>query len=397
MTAEIAFWCSVALVAYAYAGYPCALLLLTVFRDRPVKKARITPRVSFVIAAHNEEQRIGEKIENTLRQDYPADAMEIIVASDCSTDRTEDIVRSYGRRLLLVRTRERLGKEAAQQLAVRTAVGKILVFSDVATALEPNAISTIVMNFADPSVGCVSSIDHLVDADGTPSGEGAYVRYEMWLRSLESRVNTLIGLSGSFFAARQDVCRRWADEQCSDFITLLHAIEMGLRGVLDVESKGHYRNITDDRREFHRKVRTVLRGMGVIQRNAAMLNPFRHGLFSWQLASHKVCRWLVPLAMLTAALSNAFLLDESSFYAAIFLAQGAFYGAALCGVWTGAPVLRIPTFFVVANVGVLTAWLRFARGERIATWSPSQRVSALPDMVPDDRIESHAPLQGHPS
>jgi glycosyltransferase involved in cell wall biosynthesis len=397
MTAEITFWCSVALVAYAYAGYPCALLLLTVFRDRPVKKARITPRVSFVIAAHNEEQRIGEKIENTLRQDYPADAMEIIVASDCSTDRTEEIVRSYGRRLLLVRTRERLGKEAAQQLAVRTAVGKILVFSDVATALEPDAVSTIVMNFADPTVGCVSSIDHLVDADGTPSGEGAYVRYEMWLRSLESRVNTLIGLSGSFFAARQDVCRRWATDQCSDFITLLHAIDMGLRGVLDVESRGYYRNITDDRREFHRKARTVLRGMSVIHRNAGMLNVFRHGLFSWQLASHKVCRWMVPLAMIAAAISNAFLVDDSPFFVAMFFAQCAFYAAALGGLWTGAPILKIPTFFFLANLGVLTAWLRYARGERVATWSPSQRVSALPDMVPRDQIESHVPLQGHPS
>src|SRR5687768_7643062 len=149
MIAEAAFWCSVALIVYAYAGYPCALMVLTMFRDRPVKKAPLRTRVSFVIAAHNEQQRIAEKIDNTLRQDYPADAMEIIVASDCSTDRTDDIVRSYGRRVLLVRACERRGKEAAQQLAVRTAMGQVLVFSDVATALAPNAVSTIVMNFAD--------------------------------------------------------------------------------------------------------------------------------------------------------------------------------------------------------------------------------------------------------
>ena len=124
MIAEAAFWCSVALVVYAYVGYPCALMALARLRDRPVQKARITPRVSFVIAAHNEERRIAEKIENTLRQDYPADALEIIVASDCSTDRTDDIVRSYSRRVWLVRSRERRGKEAAQQLAVRSALWK---------------------------------------------------------------------------------------------------------------------------------------------------------------------------------------------------------------------------------------------------------------------------------
>ena len=125
-------------------------------------------------------------------------------------------------------------------------------------------MSTIVRNFADPTVGCVSSIDRLVDADGTASGEGAYVRYEMWLRGLETRVNTLVGLSGSFFAARRDVCRRWAADRQSDFSTLLNAVEMGLRGVLDAESTGYYRNIADDRREFQRKVRTVVRGIAVL-------------------------------------------------------------------------------------------------------------------------------------
>lgn len=392
MTADLLFWLSVAIVIYAYAGYPCALLALTLFRDRPVKKARITPRVSFVIAAHNEEHRIAEKIANTLRQDYPAHLMEIIVASDCSTDRTDDIVRSFGRRVWLVRARERRGKEAAQQLAVRAAMGKVLIFSDCATALAPEAVSTIVQNFADPSVGCVSSIDRLVDAQGQASGEGAYVRYEMWLRALETRVNTLVGLSGSFFAARQNVCRRWAADRQSDFTTLLNAIDLGLRGVLDTDSVGYYRNIADDRREFHRKVRTVVRGIAVLHSNARMLNPFRYGMFAWQLTSHKVCRWLVPFGMIGALVSNAFLIDQSPFYAVTFSVQAAFYAAAIGG-WAGAHSMRIPMFFVAANLGVLAAWLRYAKGERMASWSPSQRVSALPQLTAGDRLESPVPLQ----
>ena len=391
MSAELTFWLSVAVVIYAYAGYPLALLVLAAFKERPVKKAHTTPRVSFVIAAHNEEDRIAEKIENTLQQDYPASRLEIIVASDCSTDRTDDIARTFGRRVWLVRARERRGKEAAQQLAVRVAMGKILIFSDCATALAPDAVSTIVRNFADPTVGCVSSIDQLVDAQGRASGEGAYVRYEMWLRQLETRVNTLVGLSGSFFAARQDVCRRWVADRQSDFSTLLHAVDMGLRGVLDVESKGYYRNIADDRREFQRKVRTVVRGMAVLHANAGMLNPLRYGMFAWQLASHKVCRWLVPFGMIGAFVSNAFLIQESALFAVTFTAQTAFYAAALGG-WAGVRALRIPMFFVIANLGVLTAWVRFARGERIASWSPSQRVTALPQLTPN-RIEARVPLQ----
>ena len=137
----------------------------------------------------------------------------------------------------LVRATERRGKEAAQQLALESASGEILIFSDVATALAPNGVSTIVANFADPTVGCVSSIDRFVDADGRVSGEGAYVRYEMFLRALETRVNSLVGLSGSFFAARREVCARWASDRQSDFSTLLNAVDLGLRGVLDVHDR----------------------------------------------------------------------------------------------------------------------------------------------------------------
>jgi glycosyltransferase involved in cell wall biosynthesis len=377
--AEIAFWSCVALVVYSYIGYPCALAALALVRSRPVIRRAITPRVSFIITAHNEEARIAQKLDNTLRQDYPAAALEIIVASDCSTDRTDDIVRACGSRVTLVRAPERRGKEAAQQLALRGASGDILVFSDVATALAPNGVSTIVSNFADPTVGCVSSEDRFVDADGRVSGEGAYVRYEMFLRSLESRVNSLVGLSGSFFAARRGVCRRWAADRQSDFSTLLNAVQMGLRGVSDPMSAGYYRNINDQRREFDRKVRTVARGIAVFAANLGMLNVFRYGLFSWQLASHKLTRWLVPFALAGAALSSAWLAAESPLYGAAALAQGAFYAAAIAGRRTGSRLLRIPAFFVVSNLAVAAAWLRFVRGDRMTTWTPSERTSTLPE------------------
>jgi len=383
LLAEVTFWASVALVLYAYVGYPGALLALSFFRDRRVKRAESgtpPPRVSFIITAHNEQARIREKIENTLRQDYPPPALEIIVASDCSTDGTDDIVRGYSSRVRLVRAPERRGKEAAQQLALRAASGDILIFSDVATALASDAVTTMIANFADPSVGCVSSVDRFFDSDGRVSGEGAYVRYEMYLRALETRVNSLVGLSGSFFAARREVCRRWAADRQSDFSTLLNAVEMGLRGVLDPSSAGYYRNVVDDRRELERKIRTVVRGIAVLADNARMLNPLRHGMFAWQLASHKLCRWLVPYAMLAAALSNLLLLPRSPFYVATFILQCVFYAAAVAGLRTGASSLRIPAYLLLANIGVLIAWFRFVRGERMAVWNPSERLATLPSV-----------------
>jgi glycosyltransferase involved in cell wall biosynthesis len=380
MMTELVFWLSVALSMYAYLGYPSALAALCLFKTREVKKSEIAPRVSFIIAAHNEERRLLEKLVNTLGQDYPGHLLEIIVASDCSTDRTDEIARACTDRIRLVRAPERRGKEAAQQLAVEAAAGEILIFSDVATALAPDAVSRIVMNFADPTVGCVSSVDRFVDAEGRTSGEGAYVRYEMWLRALESRVNSLVGLSGSFFAARREACRHWAADRPSDFTTLLNVVDMRLRGVSDPESVGFYRNITDDRREFERKVRTVMRGMAVLGSNLRMLNPFRYGLFSWQLASHKLCRWFVPFALIGAGVTNAMLVGHSALYRATFLLQLAFYAAAFVGYRTGRPGLKIPFFLVLVNLAILNAWCRFARGERMTSWSPSDRIRALPQI-----------------
>jgi glycosyltransferase involved in cell wall biosynthesis len=378
MMASFIFWGSVALVFYAYAGYACALLILARFRERAVRRANITPLVSFIITAYNEEQRLRAKIENTLGQVYPPSRLEIIVASDGSTDATDAIARAFGDRVRLVRALERQGKEAAQQLAVEAASGEILIFSDVATALAADGVASIVANFADATVGCVSSIDRFVDAGGHPSGEGAYVRYEMFLRELETRANTLVGLSGSFFAARRDVCRNWAADRQSDFSTLLNAVDLGLRGVLDSRTAGYYRNIVDGRRESQRKTRTVVRGIAVLARNARMLNPFRYGLFAWQLASHKLCRWLVPFAMIGAAAGNAELVWASAFYQLTFAAQVAFYAVAAAGAWTGAQVLRIPAFLLSSNAAILIAWLRFASGERITCWHPSERLATLP-------------------
>ena len=232
---KIVFWISVSFIFYAYFGYPCILYILSLFRHREVKRdLAYSPQVSFIVTVHNEEQRIREKIKNTLELDYPDDKLEIIFASDASTDGTDSIIESY-KQLKLVRAPERKGKEYAQKCAVDQASGEILVFTDVATMLDKDGLRQIVANFSDDTVGCVSSEDKFIDSDGQISGEGAYVKYEMFLRNLESRVNTLVGLSGSFFAARRAVCLNWVTDLQSDFNTLLNSVKLGLRGVSDPE------------------------------------------------------------------------------------------------------------------------------------------------------------------
>ncbi len=377
--AELLFWSSTALIAYAYVGYPMALVFIRLVHKKVVNKADITPSVTFIITAYNEERRIGEKLDNTLKLNYPAALLEVIVASDCSSDRTDQLVRSYGdRSIKLVRADLRKGKEAAQKLAVGVAKGEILVFSDVATILQPDAIRNIVKSFNDPSVGCVSSADRFVDQDGRTSGEGAYVKYEMFLRSLESTVYSLVGLSGSFFAARSSVCKQsWSEDLQSDFNTLLSSVRLGLRGVADPDSVGYYHNLLDQRKEYERKVRTVVRGISVFMRSVSLLNPLRYHVFAWQLFSHKLCRWLVPFAMIAALVTNGWLALSSPVYRVILLVQAGFYSLALVYMLSrsvpSVGMLRIPSFFVMANLSILDAWMRYFRGERIVSWTPSKR------------------------
>lgn len=379
MIAGILFWWSLFFVFYAYFGYPLLLVVLGMLRKRSVLKQQFSPKVSFVIAAYNEQAAIRKKIENTLAQNYPAGRLEIIVSSDCSTDSTDEIAMSYASRgVLFVSTSERRGKESAQKAAVAVSTGDILVFSDVAAQLNTDGVTRIVNNFSDATVGCVSSIDCFIDKDGRISGEGAYVRYEMWLRQLESDVNSLVGLSGSFFAARKELCNDWVTDLDSDFNTLLQAVKSGLRGVLDCESVGIYENISNENREIERKIRTVLRGISAFMRNLDLLNPFRYGLFSWQLFSHKLCRWLVPFALVILLASNIALAGVSGVYFLTLMIQIWFYLFAYIGLRSAVlprGLLKIPVFFIVVNCSILIAWYRYFKGERIVIWNPSERDS----------------------
>ncbi len=374
--AQIIFWLSIIFIFYAYAGYPLMLLAIATVRTKNVKKGNITPFVSFIITAYNEEARIKGKIDNTLSQDYPPERLEVIVASDCSGDKTDEIVLNYeDKGVKLVRSPERKGKENAQNHAINEASGEVFVFSDVATVLPRDAVWNIVRNFGDETVGCVSSVDKFIDRDGRTSGEGAYIRYEMNLRDLETKVNSLVGLSGSFFAARRSVCSPWAKDLPSDFNTMLNSAKLRLRGISDPDSIGYYPNISNERQEYGRKVRTIVRGISAFMKNLDLLNPVKYGLFSWQIFSHKLCRWLVPFAMMPAFLSSLYLSLNSGFYLSVFVLQLIFYVFAISGIAakSSRAVFKIPGFFVLVNLSILTAWYRYLKGENIIMWTPSDR------------------------
>jgi len=378
MLTEILFIVSFVSVVYSYFGYPVSLKLINFIRVKNVDSYPIILNVSFIVTVHNEENRIKEKLNNTLSLDYPKDKFQLIVASDGSDDRTNEIVMNYqDKGVQLLKIPERQGKEHAQKEAVKKANGDILVFSDVATRLSVEGLRQIVSNFSDKSIGAVSGEDRIVAKDNVVTGENLYVKYEMWLRSLESNVSSLVGMSGSFFAARKEICEDFAEDMQSDFRTVLNCIRKGYRAISDPKSIGYYADVSNKTHEFDRKVRTVLRGLTVFFRNIEFLNFSKYGLFSYQYFCHKLLRWLVPIFLTVALLTNFILSFHSSGYLVLFLCQFMFYFLGFFGMKRKNAKIykyeKIPIYFVTVNLAILLGWYKYFKGERIVLWTPSRR------------------------
>lgn len=377
------FWLSALAVFYAYFGYPVALLLLTRLRGPRVLVAApsaLPLTVSVVVTCRNEERVIREKLENTLRLHYagrPAveAGVQLIVASDASDDGTDSVVREYAARgVQLVRLDARGGKERAQQAAVEAVRGEIVVFTDAKIRLEPDALERFAAYFSDPTVGAVSSIDRV---EGEGSGEGMYVRYEMWLRSLESQFGSLVGVSGSCFAVRREICSDLRADIPSDFALLLAARRRGLRGVHAPDVVASYKPVATEKAEFERKVRTVLRGITTLMTCSEVLRPDRYGVFAWQVASHKLMRWLVPWFVMLGSVAALLVAHLGGFYALVAAGVLAFYAGA--GLAAAEPRMReriwcrLPLFFLVVNAGIAVAWVHYLRGQRTMAWDPSAK------------------------
>jgi cellulose synthase/poly-beta-1,6-N-acetylglucosamine synthase-like glycosyltransferase len=363
---------SAAWLAFAYVGYPLALYALSRLSLRPVRRADIAPPLSVIIAVHNGEAALREKLEATLALRYPG-SVEVIVASDGSTDGSDAIAMSFAERgVQLARTPERGGKEAAQANAIEHASGEILVFTDVTAELEPDALEAIVRPFADPTVGCVSSED-VVDTEG---GESAYVRLEMALRRLESETTTLIGLSGSCFAARREICKPWPSDLASDFRIGLEATRRGLRAVSEPGAKVHFSATQDPAAEWSRKVRTIRRGIAVLAAHRDLLHP-RYGRAALSIWGHKVARFTSPFALLALLLGSALGAPSSASLATLLgLQLGAYALGGLALLRPEAAQLRIGRlagFFMLVNASMLVAWAHHLSGQKAVTWQPTRR------------------------
>jgi cellulose synthase/poly-beta-1,6-N-acetylglucosamine synthase-like glycosyltransferase len=373
---------------YTYAGYPAALVVLASRARRRRSQEPITdlPRVSIVLPVYNEAAVIADTLEAILALDYPPDRLQIVVISDASTDATDSIVQGFASRgVELAVQPERRGKTAAENAAWLRLDGDIVLCTDASVRVHPGAVRALVAEFTDPTVGVASGRDVSVSrmaVDANP-GESAYVGYEMWIRDVETRAGGIVGASGCLYATRAQLHRHVLPEELSrDFAAVLHARLHGFRSVSARDAICFVPRGASLRQEYRRKVRTMTRGLGTLFHYGRLLNPVEYGLFAWMLASHKLCRWLLPWASL-AIVVELMVLAPGHALAQIALAGvlAAGAAAAVAWMWTASrPIPRIvatPAFAVCGVIAGMHAWFRLFSGQRAPVWEPTRRETVL--------------------
>jgi cellulose synthase/poly-beta-1,6-N-acetylglucosamine synthase-like glycosyltransferase len=374
----------VSIGVYAYVAYPMLLAALSAVRPRrlPPVGQSAWPSVTITVPAYNEERSIAQTLDQILASDYPADRRQVLVVSDASTDRTDEIVLGYAERgVELLRLPQRGGKTAAENAARPRLRGEIIINTDASVRIHPGGIKALVRALLDPGVGVASGRDVSVarmDRD-LNLGESGYVGYEMWVRSLETRVGSIVGASGCFYAIRRDLHMSLVPEALSrDFAAALIAREHDLRAVSVNDALCYVPRIGSIRREYRRKVRTMTRGLETLWFKRRLLNPFAHGLFAWMLFSHKLARWLVPWGLGLAGLA-LILLAPTHLWAAALLAPGMAVLALGAVGWSwpegkAAPrLVAVPAYFVSGNLAALAAWIKALSGELNPVWEPTRR------------------------
>ncbi len=382
----ILFWLSLLALAYGYAGFPLLIAVAGRLRARVVRRAPVTPTMSVIIAAYNEAEGIAERLENALAVDYPREALEVLVASDGSTDATPAIVAGYASRGVRLLQLPRQGKIPALTEAVGHATGEILVFSDANIHFHPQALRMLARNFADPDVGGVAgNSTYRLPADGESSsrGEGLYWRYDSWLKEMESRTGSIVSAHGGLYALRRALYRPPAETAVTDDFAISTAVvEQGRRLVFEADALAYELTIAQADREFRRKVRLMTRAWRSVALRRGLLNPFRYGFYSLVFLSHKVLRRLLPLFLLVLLASSLLLAPRGGLYLAAAVGQVVFYALASVGYAARrrpvghSRLIYIPFYYCLANAAAVVALVRFLSGARIAVWEPQRHAGS---------------------
>lgn len=368
------------LLAYIYAGYPVLLFMLAkLFSRRHHQDDKHEPSVILIISAYNEERVIGARITNAFELDYPQEKLSIMVVSDGSTDRTDDIVRSFeDRGVVLVRTPERRGKTAGLNLALSRVTSDVVVFSDANAMYDRFAVRRLVRHFADESVGYAVGYARYENTAETAAGrsEGAYWDIEVKMKEWESTFSSVVGGDGAIYAIRSHLYEPLKETDINDFVNPLQIVTKGYRGIFDAEAWCSEKPAGQFEKEFSRKVRIANRSFNGLLRVPDACNPLKVGRFALLLISHKLLRWFSPfilcshfvIVLATGSYGIGWLLSLG-----FILIYGSVATLALVGWWQdrrgeSSALGYIPYYFVLMNVASAVGILMRLRGKVISVW-----------------------------
>jgi cellulose synthase/poly-beta-1,6-N-acetylglucosamine synthase-like glycosyltransferase len=383
---------------YVYFGYPALLWILT--RGKPATnhfREEGFPSVALIISCYNEADIIREKLQNALELDYPEKSLRIIVVSDGSEDGTDELVREFtDPRITLIRQEGRLGKTMGLNLAMEQVSEEVTVFSDANAMYAPDALSKLVRNLADPRVGYVVGAALYTDGDQGPSAknENLYWRYELAIKSMESRLHSVVGGDGAIYAIRTELWEPLQQQDINDFVNPLQIVVRGYRGVFDAEARCFEETAGEFSREISRKERIVNRSIRGLMRVPAAMNPFRTGLFAWQVISHKLLRWLIPLFAALGLAGSALLAAQGMALFQFVTAGGlALLLAAMAGARQAnknhLPAWQsLPYYFVMVNLHALKGIIRALQGHTQVTWR-SARPAGNNEASPNGKMPLH--------
>ncbi|HYH10442.1 MAG TPA: glycosyltransferase family 2 protein [Thermoanaerobaculia bacterium] len=375
--ALVVFWISLAVCVYIYFGYPALLWVLSKLRPRPVRAADVTPRVTFVIAAYNEESNIADKIANTLSLDYPGEQLEVLIVSNGSTDRTNEIVASWNDPRVKLIALPKPGKMQALNEGARVATGEILVFTDADFLLDPHTLRLMASKFADPEVGGVCGARNTNvrrEGDATGEGEGLYARWDKWQKTLESKIGSVFAADGLLYAIRRELYVPIADMHADDIVISTRVPLQGYRLLFEPNATAYERATVQAEQEFGRRIRVTNHSVRALLTLRSHL--FTHGFYSLELLSHKLIRHFIPFFLIPLLASNVPLLRVAPFYVVTFAGQCAVYALALVG-WAlrnqrigRAKPFFVPYFFCFVNAAAFFGLLSILRGHKQSAWTP---------------------------
>jgi cellulose synthase/poly-beta-1,6-N-acetylglucosamine synthase-like glycosyltransferase len=384
------FWVSFFTVIYVYLGYPVLIALLAKKAGRSISQilsdvSKIDremdelPSVSILIAAYNEEAFISATLKNKLALDYPKNKLEILVVSDESSDNTDqlvlDIAATANIPVRLIRQISRAGKTAGLNKLVPEASGEIIAFCDANSLWDKKALSYLVSNFLNSDVGYVTGKMIYTNPDGSFVGDGCsgYMKYENWLRAKETLVGSIVGVDGGIDAMRKDLYQPLNADQLPDFIQPLKVVEKGFRVIYDSRAILKEDALIESLAEYRMRVRVSLRAIWALNDMSHLFNPRNYGLFSFQLFSHKLLRYLAFIPLLLLLILNAMLLGQGDVYSMFFVGQLLFYLFAYLGYkdfLRSFNVLKFPYYFILLNAASAHAFIKFCRGKKQVLWSP---------------------------